>query len=55
MTGFRLAFGGAQELFGQRPDLTVLGKVVGGGLPVWAYGGRADVMKRVMPASVTCS
>jgi glutamate-1-semialdehyde 2,1-aminomutase len=50
MTGFRLAFGGAQELFGQRPDLTVLGKVVGGGLPVGAYGGRADVMKQVMPA-----
>jgi glutamate-1-semialdehyde 2,1-aminomutase len=50
MTGFRLAFGGAQELFGQRPDLTVLGKVVGGGLPVGAYGGRADVMKHVMPA-----
>jgi glutamate-1-semialdehyde 2,1-aminomutase len=50
MTGFRLAPGGAQELFGQRPDLTVLGKVVGGGLPVGAYGGRADVMKQVMPA-----
>src|SRR5262249_30641343 len=39
MTGFRLALGGAQELYGQRPDLTVLGKVVGGGLPVGAYGG----------------
>jgi glutamate-1-semialdehyde 2,1-aminomutase len=50
MTGFRLAYGGAQELFGQTPDLTVLGKVVGGGLPVGAYGGRADVMKKVMPA-----
>src|SRR5439155_4577208 len=50
MTGFRLAFGGAQELFGQKPDLTVLGKIVGGGLPVGAYGGRADVMKQVMPA-----
>lgn len=50
MTGFRLALGGAQELFGDRPDLTVLGKVVGGGLPVGAYGGRADVMSRVMPA-----
>jgi glutamate-1-semialdehyde 2,1-aminomutase len=50
MTGFRLAPGGAQELYGQRPDLTVLGKVVGGGLPVGAYGGRADVMKKVMPA-----
>ena len=50
MTGFRLAYGGAQELYGQKPDLTVLGKVVGGGLPVGAYGGRADVMKQVMPA-----
>ncbi len=50
MTGFRLALGGAQELFGQKPDLTVLGKIVGGGLPVGAYGGRADVMSKVMPA-----
>jgi glutamate-1-semialdehyde 2,1-aminomutase len=50
MTGFRLALGGAQELQGMKPDLTVLGKIVGGGLPVGAYGGRADVMKKVMPA-----
>lgn len=50
MTGFRLAYGGAQQLFGQRPDITVLGKIVGGGLPVGAYGGRADIMKKVMPA-----
>ncbi len=50
MTGFRLALGGAQELYGDKPDLTVLGKIVGGGLPVGAYGGRADVMKKVMPA-----
>jgi glutamate-1-semialdehyde 2,1-aminomutase len=50
MTGFRLAYGGAQHLYGQRPDLTVLGKIVGGGLPVGAYGGRADVMRQVMPA-----
>jgi glutamate-1-semialdehyde 2,1-aminomutase len=50
MTGFRLAYGGAQELYGDRPDLTVLGKVIGGGYPVGAYGGRADVMSRVMPA-----
>ncbi len=50
MTGFRLAYGGAQELFHQTPDVTVLGKIVGGGLPVGAYGGRADVMKKVMPA-----
>jgi glutamate-1-semialdehyde 2,1-aminomutase len=50
MTGFRLAFGGAQQVYRQMPDLTVLGKIVGGGLPVGAYGGRADVMKQVMPA-----
>ena len=50
MTGFRLALGGAQELLGQQPDLTVLGKIVGGGLPVGAYGGRADIMSKVMPA-----
>jgi glutamate-1-semialdehyde 2,1-aminomutase len=50
MTGFRLAPGGAQELLGIRPDLTVLGKIVGGGLPVGAYGGRADIMKQIMPA-----
>jgi glutamate-1-semialdehyde 2,1-aminomutase len=50
MTGFRLAYGGAQQLFRQMPDLTVLAKIVGGGLPVGAYGGRADVMKHVMPA-----
>ncbi len=50
MTGFRLAYGGAQELLGQKPDLTVFGKVIGGGLPVGAYGGRADVMRTVMPA-----
>ncbi|HEX5272069.1 MAG TPA: glutamate-1-semialdehyde 2,1-aminomutase [Gemmataceae bacterium] len=50
MTGFRLAYGGAQALYEQSPDLTVLGKVVGGGLPVGAFGGRADVMSRVLPA-----
>ncbi|HYT93568.1 MAG TPA: glutamate-1-semialdehyde 2,1-aminomutase [Gemmataceae bacterium] len=50
MTGFRLALGGAQELYQQQPDLTVLGKIVGGGLPVGAYGGRADIMSKVMPA-----
>jgi glutamate-1-semialdehyde 2,1-aminomutase len=50
MTGFRLAFGGAQELLRQSPDLTVLGKIVGGGLPVGAFGGRADIMSKVMPA-----
>ncbi len=50
MTGFRLAYGGAQQLFGDLPDITVLGKIVGGGMPVGAYGGRADVMKKIMPA-----
>ena len=50
MTGFRVAFGGAQELYGIRPDLTTLGKVIGGGLPVGAYGGRRDIMSRVAPA-----
>ncbi len=50
MTGFRLAFGGAQQLYGIRPDLTTLGKVIGGGLPIAAYGGRADVMSRVAPS-----
>jgi glutamate-1-semialdehyde 2,1-aminomutase len=50
MTGFRLAYGGAQQMFGQRPDLTVLGKIIGGSFPVGAYGGRADIMKKVMPA-----
>jgi glutamate-1-semialdehyde 2,1-aminomutase len=49
MTGFRLARGGAQELFGIRPDLTALGKVIGGGLPVGAFGGRADIMDRLSP------
>jgi glutamate-1-semialdehyde 2,1-aminomutase len=49
MTGFRVAPGGAQALFGVRPDLTTLGKVIGGGLPVGAYGGRADIMAMVAP------
>jgi len=49
MTGFRVAPGGAQERFGIRPDLTTLGKVIGGGLPVGAYGGRSDVMERIAP------
>jgi glutamate-1-semialdehyde 2,1-aminomutase len=50
MTGFRVAYGGAQSLQGITPDLTTLGKIVGGGLPVGAYGGRADVMDHVLPA-----
>lgn len=49
MTGFRLSFGGAQQLFGVTPDLTTLGKIIGGGLPMAAYGGRADIMKKVAP------
>jgi glutamate-1-semialdehyde 2,1-aminomutase len=50
MTGFRLSYGGAQELFDDTPDLTCLGKIIGGGYPVGAYCGRADVMKKVLPA-----
>jgi glutamate-1-semialdehyde 2,1-aminomutase len=50
MTGFRIAYGGAQERFGVTPDLTTLGKVIGGGLPVGAYGGRKDIMSMVAPA-----
>lgn len=50
MTGFRLAYGGAQEYFKVTPDLTTLGKVIGGGLPVGAYGGRRDIMEMVAPA-----
>ncbi|HLJ26822.1 MAG TPA: glutamate-1-semialdehyde 2,1-aminomutase [Candidatus Angelobacter sp.] len=49
MTGFRLAFGGAQELYRIKPDLTTLGKIIGGGLPVGAYGGRADIMEMIAP------
>jgi glutamate-1-semialdehyde 2,1-aminomutase len=50
MTGFRVAYGGAQSLFGITPDLTTLGKIVGGGMPLGAYGGRAEVMDHVLPA-----
>ncbi len=49
MTGFRVARGGAQEIFGVRPDLTTIGKVVGGGMPAAAFGGRADVMSSIAP------
>ncbi|MCC6144123.1 MAG: glutamate-1-semialdehyde 2,1-aminomutase [Candidatus Hydrogenedentes bacterium] len=49
MSGFRAALGGAQELYGITPDLTTLGKVIGGGLPVGAYGGRAEIMDRLSP------
>jgi len=49
ITGFRLAYGGAQEYYGIRPDLTCLGKIIGGGLPVGAYGGRRDLMEQMAP------
>jgi len=49
MTGFRVAAGGAQQVLGIRPDLTTLGKIIGGGFPVGAYGGRADLMRRIAP------
>ncbi|MGL1889425.1 MAG: glutamate-1-semialdehyde 2,1-aminomutase [Reichenbachiella sp.] len=50
MTGFRLAPGGAQELYGVKPDLTTLGKIIGGGMPVGAYGGKAEIMNLVSPS-----
>ena len=50
MTGFRISYGGAQEHFGVTPDVTTMGKVIGGGLPVGAYGGRRDIMEQVAPA-----
>jgi len=50
MTGFRVAYGGAQSLFGITPDLTTLGKIVGGGMPLGAYGGKAEIMSSVLPA-----
>ena len=52
MTGFRVAPGGAQELFNIRPDLTTLGKVIGGGLPIAAYGGRRDIMSQIAPSGL---
>ena len=50
MTGFRLGYGGAQVLLGDTPDVTCFGKIIGGGYPVGAYGGRADIMRKIMPA-----
>ena len=50
MTGFRVAYGGAQSLWKMKPDLTTLGKVIGGGLPVGAYGGAAKIMDHILPA-----
>jgi len=52
MTGFRVSLGGAQELYGIRPDLTTLGRIIGGGLPVGAYGGRRNIMEMVAPSGV---
>ena len=49
-TGFRISYGGAQRKFGITPDLTTLGKVIGGGLPVGAYGGRKEIMSMVAPS-----
>lgn len=49
MTGFRVAFGGAQQLYGVKPDLTCLGKVIGGGLPVGCYGGKREIMEKIAP------
>ena len=50
MTGFRLARGGAQELYGVTPDITTLGKIIGGGLPVGAYGESSDLMNNIAPS-----
>ncbi|BDV44759.1 glutamate-1-semialdehyde 2,1-aminomutase [Geotalea uraniireducens] len=50
MTGFRVAYGGAQELFGVTPDMTTLGKIIGGGLPVGAFGGKKEIMEKLSPA-----
>ena len=50
MTGFRVSLGGAQELYGVKPDLTTMGKIIGGGLPVGAYGGKKEIMKLVAPS-----
>jgi glutamate-1-semialdehyde 2,1-aminomutase len=50
ITGFRVAYGGAQAVFGMQPDLTTLGKIIGGGLPVGAYGGRSEIMDHILPA-----
>jgi glutamate-1-semialdehyde 2,1-aminomutase len=49
MTGFRVALGGAQAMYGVKPDLTTLGKIIGGGMPVGAFGGRRDIMEHIAP------
>ena len=51
MTGFRVAYGGAQERYGIKPDLTTMGKVIGGGLPVGAYAGTGEILKTIAPAA----
>ena len=55
MTGFRVALGGAQALYGVTPDLTTFGKIIGGGMPVGAYGGRRDVMEQIAPGRADLS
>ena len=50
MTGFRVSLGGAQEIYGIQPDLTALGKVIGGGLPVGAFGGKREIMEQLSPS-----
>ena len=50
ITGFRVSYSGAQGYYGIVPDITVLGKIIGGGMPVWAYGGRKDIMKKISPS-----
>jgi len=50
MTGFRVAYGGAQELYGVTPDMTTLGKIIGGGLPVGAFGGKREIMEKLSPS-----
>src|SRR5690606_23312730 len=50
MTGFRVALGGAQALYGVKPDLSTFGKIIGGGMPVGAYGGRRDLMQQIAPS-----
>src|SRR5690625_6830554 len=54
MTGFRVGPAGAQGLYGVRPDLTTFGKVIGGGMPVGAFGGREDIMKLIAPGGQVC-
>ncbi len=55
MTGFRVGLTGAQGHYGIRPDLTTLGKVIGGGMPVGAFGGRRDIMEKIVPRSGRCT